>query len=139
MLKILSLIIVAFITVNCASNNNKTLDDNNRKQIAAMITKGVTTKDDITASFGKALKVTKDKQGQEVWTYEDDRTSLNPLNIIPVTRTLLGTSGREKKIVITFNGNIVADYVFTNRDVQTGKSIFGKIKSATESSSDSSK
>ncbi len=125
MLKKILIIFTAIMIVGCSSKpNNKTLDDNSDQKIAEMITKGVTTKKEIVDKFGKAELIKRNTMNQDVWIYEDERTSLNPLNIIPFTKILLGQTGREKKLTIIFNGNIVEDYTLTNNDVRTRGGLF---------------
>jgi hypothetical protein len=120
MLKNILLVVSIFSITSCTNHSNKTLDNNSDQKIAEMITTGKTTKDEITAKFGKPETMAKNKEGQDVWVYADDETNyLNPLNIIPVTRTLIGTTGKEKKLVITFYNEIVYDYVLTNKSVRT--------------------
>lgn len=125
MLKTILLTFTAALMISCFGGpDNKTLDQNDDKEIAKMLVKGVTTKDEIISKFGETEVITKDKHGRDVWTYEDERTSINPLNIVPVTKILIGQTGREKKLVITFKENIVYDYVLTDRDVRTRGGVF---------------
>lgn len=125
MLKTILLTFTAVLMISCFGGpDNKTLDQNDDKEIAKMLIKGVTTKDEIISKFGETEVIAKDKHGRDVWTYEDERTSLNPLNIVPVTKILIGQTGREKKLVITFKENIVYDYVLTDRDVRTRGGVF---------------
>jgi|GEM_PF-4735426 hypothetical protein len=125
MLKKILLTLTAIAMVGCFGGpDNDTLDDNSDKEIRAMITKGVTTKQEIQDKFGKSELVKTDDLGREVWYYEDERTSFNPLNIIPVTKVLVGQTGREKKLVITFVGDVVYNYVLTNVGVRTRGGLF---------------
>lgn len=110
------LIVIACLSLaSCSSkNNNKVLEDSNKKEISEVLIKGETTEAQVRAKFGEPKNIHKDKDGRTVWEYADDKTSLNPLNIVPITRNLLGVTGTKKRLFITFDNQRVYDYEFTD-------------------------
>lgn len=114
-LKYIFAVIALLIFSGCSSkNDNKVLEDSDKQEISQILIRGETTQGQVKAKFGEP-NVSKDDKGRTVWEYADDTTSMNPLNIVPITRNLIGTTGTKKRLYITFVNKVVYDYVFTDK------------------------
>ncbi|MCT4635696.1 MAG: hypothetical protein N4A31_05610 [Rickettsiales bacterium] len=117
----LLLIITALFLVSCADSVNKNFKDSDDKKIESMITRGVTTKQDLQETFGKPTSIDFDKSGQETWSYAYSEASGNPLNYFPVSSMLKGQTGTTREMLIIFNGDIVQNYVITSKEEKIKK------------------
>lgn len=119
----LLLIITSLFLISCSDSVNKNFKDNDDKTLDSMITAGVSTKQDIQNTFGEPTKIDYSKTGNDKWTYAYSEASNSPLNYIPVTRILNGQSGTTRKMVILFNGNVVAKYALSSNDEKVSKGV----------------
>lgn len=115
------LIITALFLASCADSVNKNFKESDDNKIQSMITRGVTTKQDLQNTFGKPTSVDFDKNGQEIWTYAYSEASGNPLNYFPVTSMLKGQTGTTREMLVTFNGDIVQNYTITSKEEKIQK------------------
>jgi hypothetical protein len=77
------------------------------------IIKGETTQDEITKLFGAPNIMTKNKSGEEVWTYDKISVSSSDVNakLLVVGGSASSTSSKSMILVITFGEkDIVKDY-----------------------------
>lgn len=122
--KTLLILLTAFFVINCSGNQKmKKYSD---QQLEDKIVVGQTTKAQIEGMLGKPDQIDKDKNGREQWTYKYTEVSANPLNFIPVSRVLTGQSGKIRKLVVIFNGDVVYNDEATTHDGKVSSGIFSK-------------
>ena len=106
---ILVLPLMIVMITGCASSGNSFLKKESLDTIESKIVQGQTTKHDIRNSFGDPLLTSFTDSGNEIWTYQFDKMSLDALSIInPLKNTYHGT---RKQLVIMFDSSgVVSRY-----------------------------
>jgi hypothetical protein len=125
MLRIL-FITLSLVIAACSGNQNKAFKQSSDQEIQGMIVEGKTTKAEVEQMFGKPTDIDYDKAGREKWTYAYSEASKNPLNFIPVISTIKGQEGTTRKMVVVYEGDIVARYAISQNEEQIKKGVFSK-------------
>lgn len=121
MKKIFLTLITFMCLVGCMDKTNKNLVKNSDQQLSEMVIEGKTTKQEVEKMFGKPNIIGKDKDGKEQWTYSHTETSMNPINYIPVTKLLIGQTGKVRELMIVFEKEVVYKVKATTEDGQRVK------------------
>ena len=121
-MKKILLIVLALCIVSC-DKTNKNLIKNDDKQLAEMVVKGKTTKEEVKKMFGEPNEKGLNENGKEKWMYVHNETSMNPMNYIPVTKVLIGKDGKVRKLVIIFDKDVVYEVVASSKDDRIQKGL----------------
>ncbi len=126
MKKIIILICSLFLVSGCASTGNKVLKNETSSAVAAKITKGVTTKEQVRGMYGDPMTTSFTDSGKEIWKYEFVKTHAKATNFIPLVSMFnSGAKGTKKELVIMFDDNgIVKNYSMSSSKVDTDTSLF---------------
>lgn len=121
------LIFISLFLISCVSTGNTILKDETESTVAAKITKGVTTKDQVQLMFGSPFSVTFSTEAAlETWTYEFADLKMDGENFIPFA-SLFGSSfsGTKKMLVIIFNDdNTVLKYSMSESPYSQKSGVF---------------
>jgi outer membrane protein assembly factor BamE (lipoprotein component of BamABCDE complex) len=106
---ILVLPLMIVMITGCASSGNSFLKKESLETIESRIVQGQTTKQEIRNTYGDPLLTSFTDSGNEIWTYQFDKMSLDALSLInPLKNTYNGT---RKQLVIMFDSNgVVSRY-----------------------------
>ena len=115
-----------FMIGGCASHGNKVLKEETSKAVAAKITKGETTKEQVRAMYGDPMSTSFTDSGKEIWKYEFIKTNAKVTNFIPVVSLFnSGAKGDKKELVVMFDdGGIVKNFSMSTSKVDTDTSLF---------------
>ncbi len=108
----------------CASVGNENLRKETVETVSTKLTKGKTTKNDVTRFFGSPDTVNFSDSGNEIWKYQHVRSQAKVENFIPVIDILAGGQDLHKKELALFfnNRGVLENYTMleTDSEVRTG-------------------
>ena len=117
---------IAVLLAGCASSGNMTLRDANQQQVDAHLTRGKTTKADVTTYLGAPDEVSFGDSGGEQWTYQYAHATTKAITLVPVVGLFAGGQNLDKKqLVVLFDDKgVVRKYTFaaSNGEIRTGLS-----------------
>jgi len=119
-----------FLVAGCADVGNKSIKNVSSDQVQAQITEGVTTKEEINDLFGGPFETTFTDNGDMIYRYQyDDTTVLTKETVGSVILTLglagTKTKGQRNELTILFDENdIVKKFNMSNSDIETGTLLF---------------
>ena len=121
---------LVFLT-GCATTGNESLKGMSEEDVAAIITVGETTKDQVQAIFGSPFQTSFTDGGALIWTFQYDDTSAltaETVGSVLLTMGIAGTKSRgvRSQLVVMFNeDDIVQRYNMSNSDIESGTILFG--------------
>lgn len=90
----------------CASSGNEKVRTETMDTVAAKVTKGVTTKDQVKALYGEPGNVSLTDMGSEVWTYTYAHATAKAVNFVPIVGLFEGGADVNKnEVVFIFDKN----------------------------------
>ena len=121
---------LVFLT-GCATTGNESLKGMSEEDVAAIITVGETTKDQVQAIFGSPFQTSFTDGGALIWTFQYDDTSAltaETVGSVLLTMGIAGTKSRgvRSQLVVMFNeDDIVQRYNMSNSYIESGTILFG--------------
>src|SRR5215469_16816772 len=100
----------------CASVGNERIADATPETVAAQLTKGRTTQQQVREIYGDPVKTSFTDSGNEIWEYDFTRMYSKPTNFVPyVNLVASGAEGDKKSLVIFFDKTrIVRQYTISS-------------------------
>jgi outer membrane protein assembly factor BamE (lipoprotein component of BamABCDE complex) len=124
--KFISIAVVAFNLVACASVGNETLRAESEKSVQSKMVEGKTTKAEVKSMFGSPLKTSFTESGMEIWTYEFSKVSADAVSFIPIVNLFGATaSGTRKELVVLIDkAGTVQRFSMSESDVKQKTGVF---------------
>ncbi|WP_337029424.1 hypothetical protein [Pantoea agglomerans] len=117
-------LLTIIVLSGCASTaGNQSIKNETQQSIASKIIKGRTTKQDISREFGDPTRKTTVDTNQDMWFYSIMNSNMSAMSYIPIVGIFSnGTDMKSKALTITFQGDKVANWTFSesNDTVHTG-------------------
>ena len=122
MKKYVLLLAVFALLSGCASSGNEKVRAETMDTVAAKVTKGKTTKDQVKAIYGEPLHVSLTDGGSEVWTYEYAHISSHAVNFVPIVNLFaMKHDVNKNEVVFIFDqNNVVQNYTVHASQTETG-------------------
>ena len=109
-MKLLCVIVLGVLLSACATSNYEVGTNFTALQIDSM-KEEVTTKEDGKSSFGSPATISKSSDGTEVWLYQYIKTSSHAQSMVFAMK--VQTSTESKTLKVTFKGDVVESYSYT--------------------------
>lgn len=117
-------LLTIIVLSGCASTaGNQSIKNETQQSIESKIIKGRTTKQDISREFGDPTRKTTVDTNQDMWFYSIMNSNMSAMSYIPIVGIFSnGTDMKSKALTITFQGDKVANWTFSesNDTVHTG-------------------
>ena len=127
MKKIVAVILSAIVMSSCAAKTgNQFLDKSSKQDVERKLIKGVTTKEEVRATFGDPSDADMLIDGTEQWVYSFTRSSAKGVNYIPYAKLMYsGTNDDIKKLKILFDkcGKVI-NYIHSTSKGETKGGLF---------------
>jgi len=116
MKKSLLLSAALFALASCASSGNQVLKDQTTDTVAAKITKGTSSKNDVKVAFGDPTSTSFTDGGNEIWNYAYAKATAKAVNFVPIVGIFAGGADVDKKtLVILFDDTgVVKNYTLSS-------------------------
>jgi len=113
--KVAGALLTLIVLSGCASTaGNQSIKNETQKSIASKIFKGRTTKQDIQKQFGETLRKTTADTNEDMWFYSIINSNMSVMSYIPIVGLFSnGTDMRSKNLTITFTGDKVENWTFS--------------------------
>lgn len=122
--KVAGALLTIIVLSGCASTaGNQSIKNETQQSIASKIFKGRTTKQDIQKQFGEPTRKTTVDTNEDMWFYSIMNSNMSAMSYIPIVGLFSnGTDMKSKALTITFHGDKVANWTFSesNDTVHTG-------------------
>lgn len=108
-------LLTIIVLSGCASTaGNQSIKNETQQSIASKIIKGRTTKQDISREFGDPTRKTTVDTNQDLWFYSIMNSNMSAMSYIPIVGIFSnGTDMKSKALTITFQGDKVANWTFS--------------------------
>lgn len=108
-----------FVLAGCSSAGNSSIKNETSATVDQKIQDGITTKDQVRATFGDPLEINFTDSGHEVWKYNFSKSRQNGTNFIPYYGAFSsGAHGQSKTLLVIYNDQgRVWHHSFTASDV----------------------
>ncbi len=116
------------LLIGCASAGNEKLRNENTGTLSQKITKGTTTKAQVTTALGPADEVSFTDGGNEIWKYHHIVATAKGVNFIPIVNIFAaGVDEKKKELVVLFDEQgIVKNYTFSETEGERRTGVFAK-------------
>lgn len=122
--KVAGALLTLIVLSGCSSTaGNQSIKNETQQSIESKIIKGRTTKQDISREFGDPTRKTTVDTNQDMWFYSIMNSNMSAMSYIPIVGIFSnGTDMKSKALTITFQGDKVANWTFSesNDTVHTG-------------------
>jgi len=88
------------LVFGCASGGNEKVRSETMDSVAAKVTKGATTKEQIKTLYGEPSHVTLTDGGNEVWTYQYAHATATAVSYVPIVGIFAGGSDINKNNIM---------------------------------------
>jgi len=95
-------LLTGLLLVGCASSGNESVRDVSDTSVAAHVTKGQTTKDQVRASYGDPTAIGFTDSGNEQWTYVHAVATAKAVNFVPIIGMFAGGADVAKSTFVIF-------------------------------------
>lgn len=108
-------LLTIIVLSGCASTaGNQSIKNETQQSIASKIIKGRATKQDISREFGDPTRKTTVDTNQDLWFYSIMNSNMSAMSYIPIVGIFSnGTDMKSKALTITFQGDKVANWTFS--------------------------
>ncbi|KKL00267.1 outer membrane protein assembly factor BamE [Rheinheimera mesophila] len=126
MRKLLLVLAATLVVYGCSSVGNEKISEENQASIESKLVKGVTTKDQVRATFGDPLDATFHDSGNEMWKYVFTEQSCNAsCYFIYTAWAYSSSSGIQKTLTVLFDENgTVKNYILSESPVESKHGLF---------------
>lgn len=115
-MKLLCVLLLSVFLLACATSNYEVGSNFTAEQVD-IVKEGVTTKEQVISSFGSPTTVSKSSNGSEIWLYQYIKTSSHVKNMVFAMD--VETSTESKMLRVTFQGDVVESYSYTESPSKT--------------------
>lgn len=119
---------IALTVAGCASIGNENLRNESQASIEQKITKGKTTKAEVSAALGSPDETSFTDSGNEIWKYRHVVSTIKASSLIPVVSLFAAGSDQDKKeVVVLFDKTgIVTNYTFSATKGEVRQGVFAR-------------